>query len=427
MEKHPARKTSASEATKVGFVGQRVLPLIEVIVSLRDGLRELVVSSGLQVLKALLEEDRQRLCGPARKKQQDRTAYRYGYDSGQLVMGGRKLAMEKPRVRSVNGEEVTLPSWEEFQRMDPLDQRVVEQILCGVSTRGYERSLEPLDQDRKAIGVKRSSVSRRLVMTTAARVRTFMNRPLDEWDLPVILIDGIHICEAMVLCVIGIDADGGKHVLGLCDGASESESVCRGLFRSLIERGLPVERARLFVIDGSAGLRKAIRNTFGSWALIQRCQIHKLRNVLEHLPENKRVWVRTKMRKAWELPTAGAAKTELERLARTLQNDYPSAAASLREGLEETVTLHELGVTGNLYRFLRSTNAIENLQSTTRRLTRNVKRWRNGTMIIRWVGTALIEAERRFRRIIGNKDLSRLIIALDRTVARSSEQTQKIA
>lgn len=370
MTKHPRRNSRSSEGPRGGFIQQRVLPLLEVIIAVKDGLRELVVSSGMQVLEALLEDDRERLCGPKKKKQMEREAYRYGYDQGQLVMGGRKVSVAKPRVRRLAGGEVPLPTWEAFRGTDPLNERVVEQMLCGVSTRKYERSLEPLDQERKAIGVKKSSVSRRFIAATSQKVTSFLNRPLEDLDLPIILIDGLHVGEQVVLGVMGIDSTGKKHILGLCDGPSESESVCRGLFRNLIERGLVIERARLFVIDGSAGLRKAIRNTFGPWAAIQRCHIHKLRNVLEHLPEKKREWVRAKMRKAWDAATAKEAKTMLEGLARSLEDEYPSAAASLREGLDETLMLHRLGVTGSLYRTLHTTNPIENLQGTIRRVTR---------------------------------------------------------
>jgi len=399
---------------------------MEVIVALKDGLRELVVSSGMQVLEALLEDDRERLCGPTRKQQIEREAYRYGYDQGQLVMGGRKVSVPKPRVRRVAGGEVPLPTWEAFRGTDPLNERVVEQMLCGVSTRKYERSLEPLDEERKAIGVKKSSVSRRFISATSQKVSNFLNRSLDELDLPVIMIDGLHVGEQVVLGVLGIDTNGNKHVLGLCDGPSESDRVCRGLLRNLIERGLVVERARLFVIDGSAGLRKAIRHTFGLWALIQRCQIHKLRNVLEHLPERKREWVGAKMRKAWESASTEKARSILENLARSL-GDHPSAAASVREGLDETLTLLKLGLTGALYRTLRTTNPIENLQGTVRRLTRNVRRWKDGSMVVRWVATALIEAEGRFRRIKGVSDMPRFLKSLDRAIGAQSQDVQKIA
>jgi len=426
VKKHPARKSRSSEGPTPGFVQQRVLPLMEVIVALKDGLRELIVSSGMQVLEALLEDDREKLCGPKRKQQIEREAYRYGYDQGRLVMGGRKVSVAKPRVRGVHGGEVTLPTWEAFRSADPLNERVVEQMMAGVSTRKYERSLEPLDQERKAIAVKKSSVSRRFIDATSQKVSDFLNRPFDELDLPVIMIDGLHVGEQVVLGVIGIDTSGNKHVLGLCDGPSESDRVCRGLLRSLIERGLVVERARLFVIDGSAGLRKAILHTFGKWALIQRCQLHKMRNVLEHLPERKREWARAKMRKAWESASTDTARSILEGLARSL-GDHPSAAASVREGLENTLTLLKLGVTGALYRTLRTTNPIENLQGTIRQVTRNVRRWRDGAMAVRWVAAALIEAESRFRRIKGVSDVPRLLKALDRATGTESQDVQKIA
>jgi len=426
VKKHPARKSRSSEGPGPGFIEQRVLPLMEVIVALKDGLRELVVSSGMQVLEALLEDDRERLCGPTRKQQIEREAYRYGYDQGQLVMGGRKVSVPKPRVRRVAGGEVPLPTWEAFRGTDPLNERVVEQMLCGVSTRKYERSLEPLDEERKAIGVKKSSVSRRFISATSQKVSNFLNRSLDELDLPVIMIDGLHVGEQVVLGVLGIDTNGNKHVLGLCDGPSESDRVCRGLLRNLIERGLVVERARLFVIDGSAGLRKAIRHTFGQWALIHRCQIHKLRNVLEHLPERKREWVGAKMRKAWESASTEKARSILENLARSL-GDHPSAAASVREGLDETHTLLKLGLTGALYRTLRTTNPIENLQGTARRVTRNVRRWKDGSMVVRWVATALIEAEGCFRRIKGVSDMPRFLKSLARAIGAESQDVQKIA
>ncbi|MGH9892701.1 MAG: IS256 family transposase [bacterium] len=429
MRKHPARKSFRGKGRGVVAANeeQQILPLVEVIVSLKDGLRELVVQSGMEVVQKLLEEDRKRVCGPARKKQEEREAYRWGYDQGQLVMGGRKVCLPKPRVRTVYGQELALPRWAAFEKTDPLEQRVIEQILCGVSTRKYERSLEPLDQARHSIGVKKSSVSRRFVAATAGKVNEFLQRPLDGLDLRIILIDGIHLGEHLVLGVMGIDAEGNKHILGLCDGPAESEQVCRGLMRNLIERGLKVERARLFVMDGSKGLRKAIREVFGPWAKIQRCQVHKMRNVLEHLPESKRPWVRAKINRAWQQRDPQVAKAELEQLARSLERDYPGAAASLREGLDETLTVITLGAKGTLRQTLCSTNPIENLQGTIRRITRNVKRWRSGSMVIRWMGTALMEAETRFRRIRGYRDLPDFLAALDRAVSGSESSERRVA
>lgn len=427
MKNHPARKELRPKASAQPIATQQVIPLVEVIVSLQEGLRDLVISAGLQTLEALLEADRERLCGPLRKKREDRVAYRHGHESGRLVIGGRKVSVDKPRVRSTTNQELTLPSWEAFRQTDPLEARMIEQMLLGVATRGYERSLEALDQDHESIGVSKSSVSRRFVSGTSRRVEELLHRSLAEIDVQIIMIDGIVVGEHTILVVLGIDSTGAKHVLGICEGVSESENTCRSLFRSLIDRGLEVDRPRLFVIDGSRGLRAAIRSTFGSWALVQRCQVHKLRNVLDHLPERKREWVRAKMRKAWEAASESTARSQLQQLARSLEDDHPGAAASLREGLDETLTLMTLGVRGALYRTLRSTNPIENLNGTIRRLSRNVKRWRNGKMVVRWIATALQEGEKRFRKIKGVPDLPALLRALDRQVKQNSTAEEMIA
>ena len=221
---------------------------------------------------------------------------------------------------------------------------------------------------------------------------------------------------------LGIDRDGKKHVLGVVEGTTESEATCRSLLRDLIERGLPVERCRLWVIDGGKGLRKAIRTTFGDWALIQRCQVHKLRNVLDHLPKNKHTWVRAAIRKAWGSAKENEAKRKLLDLASQLESDHPGAAGSLREGLDDTLTLIGLGVKpGALHRTLCSTNPIENLIGGTKGIARNVKRWRGGRMVLRWSVTGLIEAEKKFRRIRGHRDLPLLIAALDASKVMDTE------
>ncbi len=258
-------------------------PLLEAVVAARSDLRALVMDAGFGVLGSLLEEDRAELCGERYARSQQRRAYRHGYDEGSLVMGGRRVKVRKPRARSVDGQELPLPHWERFKATDPLEERAVEQILCGVTTRKYERSLEQLDDGRASSGTSRSSVSRRFVARTAKQVQQYLAQPLNEVDLPVLVIDGTHMGKHLLVIAMGIDADGVKHVLGVVEGTTESSHVCRSLLRQLIERGMPVERARLVVIDGSKGLRKAVRDTFGEWALIQRCRVHKIKNVLEHL------------------------------------------------------------------------------------------------------------------------------------------------
>lgn len=394
--------------------GQILLP--RAVLDTRLALRDFLLAAGLQELRKVLEEDRTLLCGPKGRFQDDRRAYRHGHDLGELVLGGRKVRVPKPRARSVNGCELELPHWRHFGQEDPLDERAQRQILLGVSTRGYADSLEALPNELPERGTRRSSVSRRFVARTAKSVDAFLSRPLGEIDLAVVQIDGVVLDEHLLLTAQGIDATGSKQVLGVTEGSGESEAVATSLLRNLIERGLVVERARLFVIDGGKGLRKAIRSVFGAWALIQRCQVHKMRNVLEHLPERQRAWVRAGISRAWSGTTVGRAREQLRTLATQLRADHPGAAASIEEGLDETLTVIELGVVGSLHQTLRSTNPIENMQGTIRRVTRNVKRWRDGSMVLRWVVTALMEAEKKFRRVKGYRDMPQLLAALDATV-----------
>lgn len=394
----------------------------------REDLLGVATRSGLEILAALLEEDREAIVGSKGRWSSDRQAYRYGSDEGPVVMGGRMIRVNKPRVRGVDGKEIPLPSWEWAQRKDPLDERTMQQLLIGVSTRGYARSLEPAPAGvEKSIAVGRSSVSRRFVAQTTARVEGFLARPLGELDVRIVMIDGTWLGDHLMLVVLGIDATGNKHVLGVREGTTENEGVCRSLLSELVERGLPVECARLFVIDGGKGIRKAIRAVFGVWALIQRCQVHKLRNVLEHLPEGQHGWVKTTMRQAWSSEDEAVARRRLHALAKQLESRWPSAAQSLREGLDETLTVLALGAKGALFRTLRSTNPIENLQGLFKRLTKRVKRWRDGTMARRWAVTGLMDAAKRFRRIRGHGDLRKFVATLDARRAATSGAAEKVA
>jgi len=391
----------------------------------RQALRELVLTNGLKVFAEMLEEDRTLLCGPRHQPSPDRSAYRHGHDEGRLVFGGRKIRLQKPRVRSVAGEEVELPTWGQMTAEDPFRDRVVDQVLLGVSSRGYEGSLEPLPKEVATCGTRRSNVSRHFMARTSAQTTTFLSRPLEGLDLPVILLDGTHLGDHMLLVAMGIDSKGYKHILGVEVGTTESEQVGRSLFRNLIGRGLLVERARLFVIDGAKGLRKAIRTTFGEWAIVQRCQIHKLRNVAEHLPKHRQAWIKSALRQAWKLGTETKARKRLEQLAAQLDADHPDAAASIREGLDESLTVIRLGLGGWLLKTLCSTNPIENLQGTIKRIVRNVKRWTGGAMAQRWCVTALIEAEKRFRRIKGHRELPQLLAALEVLVKKNVLDTKE--
>jgi putative transposase len=407
----------AKDATERGAVvahpsSMRRVPLGEVLVQARSALREIVVGAGFQVLTAMLEEDRERLCGRRYEQAEGRRAYRYGSEEAPVVLGGRKVRVRKLRVRSASGGgEITLPTWEDVTREDPLEERAVEQMLLGVSTRRYARSLEPLPPEVDSVSVSHSSVSRRFVARTAAEVAEFLSRPL-EADFPVLMIDGTGLGEHVLVVALGIDSEGHKHVLGVVEGSTESHGVCQALLRDLIDRGLVVERTRLFVIDGGKGLRKAIRETFAQWALIQRCQVHKLRNVLDHLPGNKRALIAAALRKAWSADSETQGRQQLEAIANRLEGHHPGAVSALREGLDETLTLLALGAKGALHRTLCSTNPIENLQGAVKRVAKRVKRWRGGSMALRWAATALIEAEKRFRRIRGHRELAALNASL---------------
>ncbi len=392
----------------------RRVQLGEVLVDARAALREVVLGTGLQVLTAMLEEDRETLCGPRHERSEERDSYRHGHEMAPVVLGGRKIEVRKPRARSFAGKELDLPSWRRMTEEDPLTERAMEQMLVGVSTRRYERSLEPPPPGTKSVGVSRSSVSRRFVARTSEQVESFLARRLEDLDLPVIMIDGTGLGDHLLLVAMGIDSEGEKHVLGVVEGSTESQGVCLSLLRDLIERGLMVERARLFVIDGGKGIRKAIRDVFTDWARVQRCQVHKLRNVLDHLPEGKRSWARTLLRDAWGSDSEEVARRRLHALARQLESKHPGAAASLREGLDETLTVLSLGLHGALARTLRSTNPIENLQGLLKRVTRNVKRWRGGAMARRWAATALMEAEKSFRKVRGFHEMPQLVAALGR-------------
>ena len=404
-------KRAICEVVSPRPVEHSTLDLLGFLVDARQGLLATAMNAGLEVLRVMLENDRRRLCGPKGRPNPDREATRYGYDDGSVVLGGRRVAVRKPRVRTVSGEEVPLPTYERFNEEDPLSRRVLEQMILGVSTRHYPRSLESMEGVVSVTATGSSSVSRRFVARTQRQLETFMSRSLEDEDFPILLLDGTGFGEHTLVVAMGIDPTGRKHVLGVVEGSTENEAVCRRLLSNLVDRGLPVERARLVVIDGGKGLRKAVRNVFGNWALIQRCQFHKIRNVVEHLPQGKRAWAKAAMRKAYDSEPAQAKRRLLE-LARNLEA-HDGAAASIREGLEETLTLLSLGITGALARTLSTTNPIENLQGTLKRVSRNVTRWRSGGMALRWAVTGLLEAQKSFRRLKGYRELPALLRALD--------------
>jgi len=380
-------------------------------VETRAELMELAVASGLKVLTTMLEEDRTAICGLRYQHQAERQASRTGTVASEVVLGGRKVAMRRPRVRA-HGVEVPLPTFQLMAGEDPLNRRVVEQMLVGVATRQYARSLEPLPSTMAPRGVSKSAVSRRFVAKTAAQLDAWRSTALDALDLVALLIDGVHIGEHCIVVALGIDHTGRKHALGLWDGSTENAAVCQSLLADLQSRGLRTNRSLLVILDGSKALHKAVTQTFGSAGLIHRCQVHKLRNILEHLPDGQRPWVRAIVARAYKQVDVTIARRLLQDLARRLEDRYPSAAASVREGLDETLTILTLGLSDRLRQSLATTNAIESLISRTRHVKRNVKRWRGGHMVLRWTAAAVLEAVNGFRRLKGHKDMPKLVAAL---------------
>lgn len=412
------KKTDRKKPTTEGRALQLVVPLAEVV---RNELRAFVIAQGMAALALMLEEDRVALCGPAYARGRDEGPRRAGSAMGELVLGGRRARVRRPRVRDEEGE-VSLPTWTEFATEDPLHERALEQMIVGVSTRKYARSLEDVPEEIETRGASRSAVSRRFKTATKAQLDDLMHRDLGDLALAAILIDGIHIEEHVVLVAVGVDERGQKHVLGLWEGASEHHSVGVALLNDLVSRNIDAQLSLLFVIDGSKGLRKAIRLVFGERALVQRCQVHKQRNVRDHLPKELHASVRKAIRDAYASPSAVAAKKRLLVLAKQLEADHPGAASSLREGLDETLTVKGMQLPRPLERTLSTTNVIENLNGGIRDVTRRVKRWRGGAMILRWLAASVTERAKTFRKLRGHKGMPNLVAALRANDARLDAQ-----
>jgi len=420
------RRTEKAAGKQVGLslveqVGQRVLPLVAGIAATRQGLLEWVHDFGLRALDELMQDDAARIAGEKGKHRTNRTHHYWGTTKSELTFGGRRISVEKPRVRSKDGREAPLPALEAFRDRDPLSERVVNQLLLGVSTRGYDASLEPRPSGVAVRGSSKSSASRSFVAKTRQRLKASMDRRLDELDLVVLLVDGIEVARQTVVVALGITSDGTKVPLGLAQGSTENGALCTSLLQGLLSRGLKVEDKLLCIIDGGKGIRKALDDVFGDRAVIQRCQVHKQRNLREHLPEERHAYVLSTMRDAYRAASADTARKKLRGLVSWLEsNGHEDAAASLREGLEETLTVVKLDLPITLRRSLATTNNIENLVGSIRRVSRNVKRWRGADMIRRWASVGLFQAEKRFRRIKGYREMPKLVSAL-RTVAAKVE------
>jgi putative transposase len=383
----------------------------ELLGLMQDSLETLALELGLLVAAGLLEDEVTRLCGRRYERRPDRTCTRYGHQRGTATLAGQKIALERPRVRRTDGGgEVSLETYAQLQAPGAMPRAVLGRMVRGVSTRDYE---QVIGLARDGFGVAKSSVSRDFVRASAAQVRALAERRFDGEHFPVIMIDGVEYVGETLVVALGIAADGTKRVLGVRQGATENAAVCIALLEDLQARGLDTSRPVLLVLDGAKALHAATKRVWGSNAVIQRCQIHKKRNVKAHVPEKHHAELDRRLSEAYQEIGYETAKASLEATARWLERVNPDAAASLREGLEATLTVVRLGLAGALRRTLATTNPIESALSVTRRVTARVTRWRDGDMRRRWCVAGLLRAESKFRRIKGHRAMPLLIKALE--------------
>lgn len=403
---------------------QRMATVGEVAVDVGAEFREVMLRGGLALVTALFSEEMAKLCGP-RYARGEHLASRWGSQQGEMVLGGRKVKLRRPRVRK-NGEELVPELYREFQREDPLSDRALEQMLIGVSTRRYQRSLEPVIPDLKEFATSKSAVSRRFVARTKAQLEAALSKPLGGEEWAALMIDGIEFHEHVIVIALGIDATGKKHVLSFRQGSTENATLCREMLSEVVARGVPADRSILVVIDGGKGLRKAVTEVFADYAVVQRCQVHKKRNVLDQLPEELRAQVRSAMNQAYSSSSYETAEKLLKNQVRVLAKDHTGAAESLKEGLEETLAVKKLGIGGLLAKTLETTNPIENVNSGVRRVGGRVKRCRGGGMALRWVASGALEHAKKFRRVKGHREMHKLVAALKaRDVAMKSANVRR--
>jgi len=389
---------------------QMVLPLAEMVGWLRRGVGELIRQAGLQLMELLMEEEVRELVGERSRPQPDRTASRWGKERGYCVVMGQKVPVNRPRVRTTDDQEVRLGSYEMFHRGEPLTETVWEKLMLGLSTRKYGQAVR---QFSEAYGLEKSAISEHFIEASRTKLKEMMERRLDKLKLCALLIDATPFAGQQMVVALGISQDGRKTILGIRQGATENAIVVGELLGELMNRGLDFSEPRLYVLDGGKALHAAVKKYAGESAPIQRCQVHKRRNVLDHLADEHKPLVAKKLNVAYALEDYAAAKLALEQLHRELMDINPSAARSLGEGLEETLTVHRLHVPPQLRKTLASTNVIESAFAIVERVCSNVKRWHPGDQRERWVGSGLLVAEKQFRRVQGHKQIPTLLRELE--------------
>jgi transposase-like protein len=418
MKKVPVSKVVTSlESFESPLPPQIQEALGELVGAAREGLLALSVGVGLGVVHELMELEVDEVVGPKGKHNRDRGALRHGHDGGSMTLGGRRVQVRRPRMRTVNDErELPVESYEYFADRDPLTRAVMDRMLAGVSTRKFADVGEPVGTavENSSSATSKSTVSELFIERTRSALGELMGRQLDDVRLAVMMLDGLEIAERTHVVALGISTDGVKVPLGLWEGSTENATLARTLLADLVDRGLDPEQAILFVIDGGKALRKAIKDVFGQHALVHRCHRHKERNVCDLLPERDRDTVRARIRAVWSLADPLLAEQRLELLATELDQTWPDAAGSLREGMDDTLTLMALGISAQLSKTLCSTNPCESMIEIVRYTQRNVKRWQDGDMRKRWTAAGMLIAEQQFRRIIGYRDLAKLVIAIER-------------
>jgi putative transposase len=418
MRKVPAVKVvTALEASESPLPAQIQEALGELVGAAREGLLALSVGVGLGVVHELMELEVDEVVGPKGEHNPGRVAKRHGHEDGSMTLGGRRVPVRRPRMRTAEDErELPVETYGYFADRDPLTRAVMDRMLAGVSTRRFARVGEPVgsDVEQASASTSKTSVSEMFIERTRTALSELMSRRLEDVRLAVMMLDGLEIADRTHVVAIGISTEGVKIPLGLWEGSTENATLARTLLADLVDRGLDPEQAILFVIDGGKALRRAIKDVFGEHALVHRCHRHKERNVTDLLPERGRDQVRARMRAAWSLTDPLLAEQRLQLLASELDRTWPDAAGSLREGMHDTLTLMRLGITGNLAATLSSTNPCESMIEIVRHTQRNVKHWQDGDMRKRWTAAGMLVAEQQFRRIIGYRDLAKLVIAVER-------------
>jgi transposase-like protein len=390
--------------------GQGLLPMVGLIEQSRMACDQLIDVTGRAVLQAVLQLSAAQVAGGPQQQGKRRSAsvVFYGRQAGQVMLSDRKLQVERPRLRTKGqgrSKEVEIPAYTAMQDQSPLGERMLDTLLRGVSTRNYK---DVIPEMAETVGVSKSSVSRQAIEASEAELEALLSRRFDELKILVVYIDGVVFGEHTMIGAVGVDVEGRKHVLGIREGATENATVVMELLQDIVARGVDPKQKRLFVIDGSKALRAAINAVFGAGPggcpPAQRCRAHKLRNVLDHLPEEQKEQVKSLMRAAWKME-AKAGMARIRKLAEWLEREYPSAAASLLEGLEECFTINRLGLPPSLQRCLATTNIIESPHAGVRIRTRRVTNWQNGSMARRWMASAFLRTEKNFRRIMGYREL----------------------